>query len=78
MGTEPYFELRSSVVPGAYVMRIDTAIDGAKLKRDLVEVGVESTQYYGMGGFYLPVHQCLTDYDRRYILYHVARSLAAF
>ena len=75
-GMEPYFALPSSVVPGAYVMRLEAAVDGAKLKQDLVEAGVESTQYYGMGGFYLPVHQCLTDYDRRYILYHVAKSLA--
>ncbi len=73
---EPYFALPSSVVPGAYVMRLEAAVDGAKLKQDLVEAGVESTQYYGMGGFYLPVHQCLTDYDRKYILYHVAKSLA--
>ena len=75
-GMEPYFALPSSVVPGAYVMRLEAAIDGAKLKHDLVEAGVEATQYYGMGGFYLPVHQCLTDYDREYLLYHVAKSLA--
>jgi hypothetical protein len=75
-GMEPYFALPSSVVPGAYVMHLDAAVDAAKLKRDLVEAGVESTQYYGMGGFYVPVHQSLTDYDRRYILYHLAKSLA--
>jgi DegT/DnrJ/EryC1/StrS aminotransferase family len=76
-GMEPYFTLPSSVVPGAYVMRLAVGVDGGKLKRDLVEAGVEATEYYGMGGFYLPVHQCLTDYDRKYISYHVAKSLAS-
>ena len=75
-GMEPYFALPSSVVPGVYVMRLETAVDAAKLKQDLVAAGVESTQYYGMGGFYVPVHQNLTEYDKSYILYHVAKSLA--
>lgn len=74
-GMEPYFAVPASVVPGTYVMRLDPAIDGAKLKDDLAGAGVEATQYYGMGGFYLPVHQFLTNYERSYILYHVAKSL---
>jgi hypothetical protein len=43
LGLEPYFALPPTVVPGAYVMRLDKAVDAAKLKRDLVEAGVEST-----------------------------------
>ena len=76
-GMEPYFALPPAVVPGAFVARLETAVDGAKLKEDIVEAGVEATQYYCMGGFFLPVHECLTDYDKRYIVYHVAKSLAS-
>jgi perosamine synthetase len=76
LGVEPYFPLLPAVVPGVYVMRLEAAVDAAKLKRHLVDEGVESTQYYGMGGFYVPVHQHLTEYDKRYILYHMTKSLA--
>jgi len=44
--------------------------NGASSKQRLVTAGVESTEYYGMGGFYFPVHQFLSDEEREYILQH--------
>ena len=36
----------------------------------MITAGIESTEYYGLGGFYFAVHQMLSDYEKNYILYH--------
>jgi hypothetical protein len=70
-GLRPYFDLPAGVVPGAFVARLPRRFDGAAAKQRCNEAGIESTEYYGMGGFYFPVHQFLADYEKQYIQRHL-------
>lgn len=69
-GLKSFFTLPPRVVPGAFVFKLPMSWEGARRKIALTRAGVEATEYYHMGGFYVPVHQFLTDYDREYILQH--------
>lgn len=67
LGLSAYFDLEDDVVPGVFLMRLSADVDGAALKIQCQQSGIESTEYYGQDGFYFPVHQCLSDYDKHYI-----------
>lgn len=66
----PYFDLKRGVIPGVFLARLPKGIAGDVRKKSLNQAGVEATEYYGQGGFYFPVHQFLTDFEKGYILYH--------
>lgn len=66
----PYFQLDSRLVPGVFLAKLPNKSQGNKRKQSLTAAGVEATEYYGQGGFYFPVHQFLTEYEKQYILYH--------
>lgn len=70
LGFAPYFPTSKKIVPGAFVFGIPKAFAAAKHKKLLNKAGVESTVYYNQGGFYFPVHQFLSDYEKKYILFH--------
>lgn len=69
-GMHAYFDLDKTVVPGVFVARLPSVINGSTIKERCVAAGIESTEYYGQGGFYFPVHQCLTNFERDYVLHH--------
>ena len=69
-GFRTYFDLHRNVVPGVFVANLPPNVDGASIKARCVGAGIESTEYYGQGGFYFPVHQCLTNFERDYVLHH--------
>lgn len=69
-GLRSHFDLDTVVVPGAFVASLLFNMDGDKTKDRCINAGIESTEYYGQGGFYFPVHQYLTNFERDYILYH--------
>lgn len=69
-GQRAYFDLDTTVVPGVFVMKLPSATDGSSTKDRCVTAGIESTEYYGQGGFYFPVHQYLTSFERDYVLHH--------
>ena len=71
-----FFELADNTVPGAYVSTLSPGTAGSAVKMRCVQNGIESTEYYGMGGFYFPVHQFLTDFERDYILHHYLQGHA--
>ncbi len=66
----PYFNLTEKIVPGVFLARLPKGFAGDIRKKKLNSIGVEATEYYGQGGFYFPVHQFLTDYEKKYILHH--------
>lgn len=66
----PYFALNQRVVPGVFLARLPKGFQGDIRKKQLNDAGVEATEYYGQGGFYFPVHQFLSEYEKEYILYH--------
>ncbi len=67
-GVAPYFPLNKHIVPGVYLMAVPPKFRGEKVKKKLNAAGVESTQYYRQGGFYIPVHQFLTIWEKDYIV----------
>jgi dTDP-4-amino-4,6-dideoxygalactose transaminase len=69
-GFKPYFSLSKGVVPGVYLTHTSQHFPAEEIKQRLNRMGVEATQYYHQGGFYFPVHQFLTDYEKEYILHH--------
>jgi hypothetical protein len=77
VGFRPYFDLADDVVPGVFLMRLPVSFDGAALKIRGQKAGIECTEYYGQQGFFFPVHQCLSDYDKRYILTKLMTSGSA-
>ena len=66
----PYFRLTEKVVPGVFLAKLPKGFAGDIRKKKLNDAGVESTEYYGQGGFYFPVHQFLTEYEKEYVLHH--------
>ena len=75
---EPYFDVGEREVPGVFVLRLPVKYSnsGGNIKKRLVSAGVESTEYYGQYGFYFPVHQYLSDFDREYICHHFTKGLS--
>ena len=72
---QPYFDLLdSAVVPGTYVTKVAENFAGEDIKQQMNAAGIESTQYYNQGGFFFPVHQFLTDYEKEYILEHFFKA----
>lgn len=71
-GAAPYFALTRSTVPGAYVAAVPSRFRGEAVKTKMTAAGIESTQYYHQGGFYFPVHQFLTIWEKDYIVRHFA------
>ena len=69
-GLSSYFNLDATVLPGVFVARLPSGINGKLTKDHCVNAGIESTEYYGQGGFYFPVHQHLTNFERDYVLHH--------
>ncbi|MDP2654780.1 MAG: DegT/DnrJ/EryC1/StrS family aminotransferase [Candidatus Omnitrophota bacterium] len=74
-GLRPYAVLRPGVVPGVFLAAVPKGFPGAACKARLVEAGVEATEYYGQGGFYFPVHQFLSGYEKEYILAQLFEAL---
>ncbi|OGX24546.1 MAG: hypothetical protein A2787_07045 [Omnitrophica WOR_2 bacterium RIFCSPHIGHO2_01_FULL_48_9] len=73
-GYKPYFDLKSKIIPGVFLMKVPAGFAGEKVKRTLTAAGAESTQYYHQNGFYFPVHQLLTYYEKQYILRHFLKK----
>jgi hypothetical protein len=73
----PFFQSNAKNVPGVCVMKFpdDLISKGPKIKEKLNRVGIECTVYYTMGGFYLPTHQFLSEYEKGYVLYHFVSSI---
>lgn len=69
-GITPYFKLDQKIVPGVFLAKLPAKFKGNIRKKQLNNAGVEATEYYGQGGFYFPVHQFLSEYEKEYILYH--------
>lgn len=73
-GLNAYFDLEDDVIPGVFLLRLPADFDGAALKKQCQTSGIECTEYYGQHGFYFPVHQSLSDYDKQYIFANLVPS----
>jgi DegT/DnrJ/EryC1/StrS aminotransferase family len=71
IGCPPFFSLSKNIVPGVYLMRVPKSFRGEIVKKRLNQAGIVSTQFYHQGGFYFPVHQFLSEYEKEYILHHL-------
>jgi len=73
-GLTPYFDMTNDVIPGVCLLRLPASSNGPAMKARCQNAGIECTEYYGQNGFYFPVHQCLTAYDKAYILNNLLHS----
>jgi len=73
-GIVPYFPLSEKIIPGVFLMKATKNFRGSIRKQNLIKAGVEATEYYGQSGFYFPVHQFLTSYEKNYILHHFNKT----
>jgi hypothetical protein len=58
-GFPPYFELKPGTVPHAFVFRLDDEVRAKRAKGFMIAAGVESSVFFGAGGYFLPNHQNL-------------------
>lgn len=75
---KPYFDMQENISPGVYVLKLplkDMGV-GSNLKDMFVNLGIEATEYYGQGGFYFPVHQYLSDYEKQLICYQFEKGIS--
>jgi dTDP-4-amino-4,6-dideoxygalactose transaminase len=67
-GIQPYFPLKTKIVPEVFLMKVSPSFVGEEVKKRLANAGIESTQYYNQSGFYFPNHQFLTPWEKSYIV----------
>jgi len=74
---EPFYELQERDSPGVYVLKLPAQYQniGRRLKASCAIVGIEATEYYGQGGFYFPVHQFLSDFEKQLICYQFEKAI---
>jgi len=74
---EPFYELQERDSPGVYVLKLPAQYQhiGKRLKVLCAVVGIEATEYYGQGGFYFPVHQFLSDFEKQLICYQFEKII---
>lgn len=73
---QPFFPLSGAVVPHSYVVRIPDQWRAEAIKPMLQQRGIESSVFYGNGGYFLPLHQNLGRASIEYIVRNVVLALA--
>lgn len=78
-GMKPYYGIQENISPGVYVLRLPVEHQniGGKLKQLSVNAGIEATEYYGQCGFYFPVHQYLSDFEKQLICYQFEKGVVS-
>ncbi len=74
-GIGPRFKLNKNNVPACFVFQLPQTPLSDRLKIELNNKGIESTVYYGGGGFFIPSHQNLRDEDIEYIYRNIFQVL---
>lgn len=68
LGAPPFFELDEGTVPGVFMFSADNSLNLDKLKIAYNEHGIESSVFYGTGGYYIPCNQHLSRGAMEYML----------
>lgn len=76
-GCAPRFPSVPGHVPGVFLCRVPEGVDLPRLKAQMYQLGVECSVFYGERAFFLPVHQCLSYAELRYIAAAFTYSLTA-
>jgi dTDP-4-amino-4,6-dideoxygalactose transaminase len=58
-GYSPYFDMGQGVVPHAFIFKLDDEVRGKRVKEALRAANIDSSVFFGAGGYYLPNHQNL-------------------
>ena len=59
----------------AFIAELNPAVDADHIKKHMNAHGIESSIFYGGGGYFLPCHQNMTDADIAYIFAHLRRAM---
>lgn len=76
-GVEPLFGLAPQDIPHAFLFCLPDEDIGRQLKSFLAARNIESSPYWGAGGYFLPNHQGMTEDAVRYVAATVLGFLAA-
>ncbi len=60
VGAQPFFELTEGTVPGVFMFNADRSLNLDRVKTCYGEHGIESSVFYGTGGYYIPCNQRLS------------------
>jgi len=60
VGAQPFFELDQGTVPGVFMFNADSSLNLDSVKAAYGEHGIESSVFYGTGGYYIPCNQRLS------------------
>jgi len=71
---EPLFPLVHGVVPHAFLVRFKNEKKAADVRAHMNAFGIESSVYYGGGGYYFPNHQNLGPAQIHYIVRHFLQA----
>lgn len=66
-GFPPYFELAPEVIPHTFVFRLEDEARAKRAKGYMMAAGIESTVFFGAGGYYLPNHQNMSAASIEYL-----------
>jgi hypothetical protein len=62
-------------VPHAFLVGISDLINQEKIKKHLNSKGIESSVFYGGGGYFIPCHYKLNEWELEYMFYHLNSAI---
>ena len=68
LGYKPLFEASKKIPPSAFIVKEKNESLLIRLKEKLNLIGIESSVYYGNGGYFLPLHQNIGEGMLNYIV----------
>ncbi len=77
MSLEPYYVPGADEVPHAFVFRFPDEERAVRVRRHMDAAGIESSVYYGSGGYYVPCHQNMGIAHVDYIARQFAEALTS-
>lgn len=75
LGLAPLFEPNAGVVPHAFVVRFEDEEMAARIRPWMNRAGIESSVFYGGGGYYMPNHQNMGPAAIEYVCRNFERAL---
>lgn len=75
MSLAPYYEPKADEVPHAFVFRFPDEELAVRVRCHMDAAGIESSVYYGSGGYYVPCHQSMGSAHIDYIVRQFSDAL---
>lgn len=73
-GVVEIFPPKEQELPHSFLAALDTSLSAQKVKASMNEQGIESSVFYGGGGYFLPCHQQMNVAEIDYLFLHLRRA----